>query len=87
MENHPYQKSSQQQNYRVKDLYEAAVHYAKGQKLIQLEREGHFYWFIFSNKTQCEEVADAYWRGDCTVNAKAYADAIRTLKDRLFAQR
>ena len=72
--------------YRTKDLYEASAIYASEKKLLRLEREGKFYWFIFEG-SECEELADQYWTGEMNVNAKAYADAIRSLKDRVFAQK
>lgn len=73
--------------YKTKDLYEAALIYAKGQKLLNLEGESEFYWFVFEDKKTCEKLANKYWQGSAIVNAKTFADAIRTLKDRIFAQK
>jgi len=73
--------------YKTKDLYEGAYLYAIGQKLLNLEEEERFYWFIFKNKSRCQELANQYWQGTAEVNAKKYASAIRDLKDRVFAQR
>ena len=73
--------------YRTKDLYEASFLYAHLQKLLGLEKDGRYYWFIFADKYTCEKLSNAYWSGDININAKTYSDAIRTLKDRLFAQK
>ena len=71
--------------YYTKDLYEASFLYAHQQKLLGLEKDCKFFWFIFKDKSACEELSVAYWAGEIEINAKAYSDAIRTLKDRLFA--
>ena len=73
-------------NYKTKDLYEASAIYASGKKLLKLEEEGKFYWFIYKGN-ECGELANKYWSGELNLSAKVYADAIRTLKDRVFAQR
>lgn len=72
--------------YRTKDLYEASLLYAKRQKFLGLEKDGKFYWFLFENKSECEKFSTAYWAGEIKVNAKAFAVAIKTLKERIFAQ-
>jgi len=73
--------------YKTKDIYEASALLAYNLKLVRLEPEHNFYWFIFENNDVSRKTADRYWRGDLLVNAEQYADAIRTLKDRLFARR
>lgn len=75
------------ENYKTKDLYEASLIYAKGQKFLGLESESKFFWFVFESKEECKRLANEYWQGSVAVNAKAYADALRTLKDRIFAQK
>ena len=72
--------------YRTKDLYEASAIYSSEKKLLRLEKEERFYWFIFEG-SECVKLADKYWTGEMNINAKAYADAIRSLKDRIFAQK
>ena len=72
--------------YLTKDLYEASALCALGCKLIELKNEGKFYWFIFEG-SDCQKLASQYWTEEISVNAKRYADAIRTLKDRIFAQK
>lgn len=71
----------------VKDIYAAAALFAEGKKLLRLQGEGKFFWFVFENKSDCEELLNKYWSGENLVSSRAYADAIRTLKDRLFSQK
>lgn len=72
----------------TKDLYEAAFLFAQGQKLIRLERDQSIYWFVFGNDNYTgDQLRNLYWSGEGLVSGRSYADAIRTLKDRLFAQR
>lgn len=73
--------------YTTKDLYEAALIYAKGEQFGGIEPNGSHYLFVFRNKKDCEVMAGSYWQGKCLVNAKAYSDAIRTLKDLIFSRR
>jgi hypothetical protein len=79
-----------QTKYLTKDFYEAAFLCAKKQKLLGLKQEqaGKYFWFVFENNNNCcEKLANSYWAGTSTVNAKAYSNALRSLKDRLFSQR
>lgn len=72
--------------YRTKDLNEASFLYASCQKLVKLEKDDdRRYWFIFDNKLACQRLIDSYWRKEATVNAKEFADAMRSLKDRIFS--
>jgi len=73
--------------YYTKDLYEASFLYARRQTLLGLEKDCKFFWFIFADRCACEKLSTAYWSGNIEVNAKAYSDALRTLKDRVFSQR
>lgn len=71
--------------YLTKDLHEAAAVLAEGQKLLRLDPQDDHFLFIFQGKEKCEEIANAFWSGELKVSAKKYADSLRTLKDRLFA--
>ena len=75
--------------YLTRDLYEASLLVACQQKLLRLELEkekkGRSFWFIFNDHSACQKLLDTYWRRELEVNAKAYTDAIRSLKDRLFS--
>ena len=70
--------------YRVKDLHEAAYLYISGKKLLRLDKENKFYWFIFEDQAGCKVLIDAYWRREGAICAKDFADAARSLKSRLF---
>ena len=71
-------------NFRTKDLSEASLLYASGKKLQHPQHENGKVWFVFEDKASCEEIVHTYWRREAVINAKDYADAIRTLKDLIF---
>ncbi|MCD6568550.1 hypothetical protein J7K70_00130 [bacterium] len=73
--------------YLTKDLYEASFLYANYLKLVGLEKEGKFFYFVFENKEKAENLSNKYWAKEGKVIAKEYAEAIRSLKDRLYARR
>ncbi len=70
--------------FRTKDLAEASFLYASSIKLIQLDQDNGRFWFVFEDKDRCEQLTDSFWSKEASVNAKEYADAIRTLKDLIF---
>ncbi|MCD6371427.1 MAG: hypothetical protein J7L39_01800 [Candidatus Aenigmarchaeota archaeon] len=73
--------------YQTKDLYLAALLYAKKQRFLGLaEGENSYFLFTFEDKTTCQQLEEKYWTEEIEVNAKAFADAIRTLKDILFSK-
>lgn len=73
--------------YFTKDLSEAAGLASKGAKLLRLHQDNNFFWFVFQDKSFCEQLSNSYWAGELEVDARAYASAIKTLKDRLFSRR
>lgn len=73
-----------EKEFRTKDLYESAFLYSQGQELVRLEKDGNVFWFVFTDRGVCSQLSNEYWSGKSS--AKIYADAIRTLKDRIFAQ-
>jgi len=72
--------------YRTKDLNEAGALLASNIKLIRLDQAQGFSYFIFEDKS-AQEISNKFWTGELTVSAKQFSDALRTLKDRLFARR
>ena len=72
--------------YRTKDLAESAFLYASQKKLMHTIRDNGKLWFIFEGKVLCEKLSDSFWRKEATVNAKEFADALRTLKDIVFSK-
>ncbi len=73
--------------YLTKDIGEAAALLSSSVKLRGLQRDSNFYWFVFEDKKRCQEVANQYWFGQLLINAKSYQDALRTLKDSMYARK
>ncbi|MCM8784248.1 MAG: DUF5659 domain-containing protein [Candidatus Omnitrophica bacterium] len=73
--------------FLTKDLYEASFLYANRLKLLDLQKEDRFYWFVFENKELAEELSKKYWQREAPIDASTYAEAIRSLKDRLYARK
>lgn len=73
--------------FSTKDLGEAAAILCESGTLLRLEREQDFFWFIFLDKKTCEQLSTSYWNGQLQVSAKAYSNALKELKDRLFSRR
>jgi len=75
------------EKYKTKDIYEASALVAANLTITELEADSGFYWFVFENATASRKISNNYWSNDLIVKAKEYADAIRTLKDRIFASK
>lgn len=70
--------------YLTKDLYEAAFLYASDLTLVRLEKQPHCFFFVFLDLEKAKKLKDTYWSRAGTVRPKIYADAVRSLKQRLF---
>ena len=73
--------------YCTKDLPEASAIYSHHQKLLRLEREGNHLIFVFQDRKTCEKLANAFLNRGLVVDAKGYAESLRTLKDKIFQQK
>ncbi len=73
------------EEFQTKDLYCASYIYAKSAPFVRVEREGKQCHFVFGNKSLCEQLQLEYFSRKGEVIGKQFADAIRTLKDLLFA--
>lgn len=73
--------------YFTKDLGEAAGLICSSVQLLRLQKESKFFWFIFANKSVCEQLANDYWSGGLKLDARRYSEVLRSLKDRLFSQK
>ncbi len=74
--------------YKVKDIGEAAAQLCNAAKLLGLEKDTDFFWFVFSNENNsCNEISNRYWFGDLLINAKTFHESLRKLRDVLFAQK
>ncbi len=71
--------------YSTKDFWLAGGLMASGKTLIRLDWQGGRAFFVFSDLEKCEAAEQAYWAGDLKVSAKAFTDALRTLKDRMYS--
>lgn len=68
--------------YATQNLYEAAFCLCKGFKLVGKRQQGNKVVVLFEGSEVCE-AALTYYNG-ATVEAKAYSDSYRTLKDYIF---
>lgn len=75
-----------QDEYFTKDLGEGAALLTAGARIIRLQKENAFFWFVFT-ENECRETSNKYWSGELMLPAKLYNTNIRLLKDRLFAHR
>ncbi len=72
--------------FATRDLYLSAVFYSIGIKLIKVDRQGRLCFFIFEDKDKCNNCQQQYFAKELQVTAKDLIDAIRTLKDLVFAE-
>jgi hypothetical protein len=76
--------------YYCKDIQLASTIYALGNtKVIMQKDESHeksFFWFVFSDKQECERIATKFWAHALEVDAKTLLDSYRTLKEMIYAQ-
>lgn len=71
--------------YETRDLWLAAALLASGRRLAGLIWHDGRAYFSFEDAAACHTSADAYWTRELRVAAKDFADALRTLKDRLHS--
>lgn len=73
--------------YRTRDLYEAAYLTAKGLQLLRVDRvlDSPRRHFVFDGSAKCKVLITEFWNKLGVVDPKTYAEAIRNLKDRLYA--
>ena len=71
-------------HYHTKDLWHASLLYATNKKLIRTDNANGRVWFTFADKRSCEGLVEAYLKKDLNVNAKEFADAVKTLKGMVF---
>jgi len=72
--------------YLTKDLYLAGFLYAKGIEFGGVKRQGSLCWFVFVDKPICESLQLQFFAKSTEVNAKDYADSLRTLKNLIYSQ-
>ena len=72
-------------HFLTKDLSLAGMLYAKDVPFVGVNRTGRLCHFVFENPQVCEKLQQQFFAKSVEVNAKEYADALRTLKDLVFA--
>lgn len=72
-------------NFTTRDLNIASLCYAKGLKLLEVKRSEGICWFVFEGNERCLEIQNKYFAKSIDVNAKEFADSLRTLKDLVFS--
>ena len=72
-------------DYKTKDLGEAAALIVKKQRFIRIDREGRICWFVFENRQECERLSSDFFFGELLVNARELQEAIKRLKHRIFS--
>lgn len=78
-------QNSNNNRFISKDLYVSALCYAKGLQLERIERDGRICWFVFGGGAVGEQLQQNFFSKNVDVNAKEYADALRTLKNLVFS--
>lgn len=73
--------------WKTKDIFEAAWVYSQEIPLIRLDPDARYYWFVFQKKKACEELSKSYWQRQATGNIKAFVDSLKTVKDLVFSQK
>jgi len=81
-----FMTNNQTDNYKTRDLAEAATLIVKGQQFLTILREGNICWFVFGNKDVCEQLSNQYYYSEVLVNARAFHEACSRLKGRVFAK-
>ena len=72
--------------YKTKDIFEAAWIYSNDKKLLNLDPDGKYFWFVFEGQKDCEILSSQYWAQEATGNVKIFVNSLKTLKDLVFSQ-
>lgn len=72
--------------YKTKDIFEGSYIYSQNIKLLGLEPDGKYCWFVFDNKNLCESLSSDYWSQKATGNIKQFVSSLKTLKDLVFSK-
>lgn len=73
--------------YKTKDIFEASWIYSQGPLLSQLEPDNGYFWFVFNDKSACQQLSSDYWTQKATGNIKQFVNSLKTLKDLVFSQK
>jgi hypothetical protein len=78
-------KQTTNHRFQTRDIHEAAAILASGVKFLGLKPADGYSYFVFEGE-KVQEVCSQYWAGELKADLKRYSDALRTLKDRLYAR-
>lgn len=70
---------------KIKDLNAASFLVASGLSVDDVERDGRTLYFVFKQREKALTLLKGFWAGSASVNAKAFSDAQRSLKDIIFS--
>lgn len=73
--------------YKTKDIYEAAWIYSQEVKLLRIEPDGRYFWFVFDDEKSCNSLSPLYWTQKASGNIKQFVNSFKTLKDLIFSQK
>jgi len=76
----------QNESYKTKDIFEASWIYSQNIKLLGLEPDGKYFWFVFDNQGLCEPLSSDYWSQKADGNIKQFVNSLKTLKDLVFSK-
>ena len=71
------------ESFRTQNIYQASFLMCRGLRLVGKEKEGNKFSLIFEG-TNVNQEAIKFYNGGAKIEAKAYSDAYRTLKDYVF---
>lgn len=76
----------QEEIYKTKDIFEASWIYSQNIKLLNLEPDGKYSWFVFNDRPRCEKASLDYWSQRANGNIKQFVNSLKTLKDLVFSR-
>jgi hypothetical protein len=76
----------QKENYKTKDIFEASWIYSQNIKLLGLEPDAKYFWFVFDNRNLCEPLSSDYWSQKANGNIKQFVNSLKTLKDLVYSK-
>lgn len=74
------------EKYQTKDLYIASFLYAKDVTFTGINKEGRNCTFLFEDSDTCKKLVLLQFQGKAEVNARAFIEAIKTLKSLIFSE-
>ncbi|MFB3919251.1 MAG: hypothetical protein ACE14U_04185 [Candidatus Velamenicoccus archaeovorus] len=77
------QNTQKLSEFSINDLFQAALLYTKGLKLLRVTVGVPRSTFVFADRAKCEDLCAAYWRKEAQVDAASFTEAYCSLKTRL----